>query len=106
MTDEEVAIKIYFTGVVWILSCDTRILLQRNKVLKRRETHKRATSSSTACAVPLPRWGRLKRPTNQNLKIQIGDIDEKKNAIHNTFLSDLMFYMGQFYAEPRGVGRD
>ena len=43
--------------------------MQRNKAHKRRENHKRATSSSTACAVPLPRWGRHKRPINQNLNL-------------------------------------
>ena len=51
MVDEEVAIKIYFTGVVWILSCGIRILLHLNKDHKRREALARATSSSTACAV-------------------------------------------------------
>jgi hypothetical protein len=75
-TDEEVAIKIYFTGVVWILFCGIRILLHRNKDHKRREALARATSSSTACAVPLPRWGRLKRPTNQNLKLLQIDIEK------------------------------
>ena len=67
MVDEEVAIGVYFTGILWILSCGIRILSHRNEALERRENHNRATSSSTACAVPLPRWGRLNRPTNQNL---------------------------------------
>ena len=92
MVDEEVAIRMYFTGVVWILSCDTRIHLQRNKAHKRRKTLERATSSSTTPWSPclaaarsrsgsntppacysLPsrrfatRWGRLNRPINCNL---------------------------------------
>jgi hypothetical protein len=52
VTDEEVAIKIYFTGVVWILSCGIRILLHRNKDHKRREALARATSSSTTFGGP------------------------------------------------------
>ena len=32
MVDEEVAIRIYFTGAVWILFCHTRILLHQNYV--------------------------------------------------------------------------
>ena len=68
MVDEEVAIKVFDTGILWILSCSIKILLQRNNVFKRREVLDRMPSSSTACAVPLPRWGRLNRPPNQNLK--------------------------------------
>ena len=42
----------YFTGAVWILSCDTKIPLQRNKAHKRRETLERAISSSTTSWSP------------------------------------------------------
>ena len=57
--DEEVAIRTRATGILWILSCSIKILLQRNNVFKRREVLGRMPSSSTAKAVPLPRWGRL-----------------------------------------------
>ena len=52
MVDEEVAIRMRAPGVSWILSCVTKILLQRNNVLKRCEVLERMPSSSTACAVP------------------------------------------------------
>jgi len=45
--DEEVAIRTRATGVSWILFCGIRILLQRNKVFKRREVLDRMPSSST-----------------------------------------------------------
>ena len=84
MVDEEVAIKVFDTGILWILSCSIKILLQRNNVFKRREVLDRMPSSSTANAVPLPRWGRLNTPTNQNLKI-LGD-DNIGVFWGNTFL--------------------
>ena len=73
MVDEEVAIKVFDTGILWILYCSIKILLQRNNVFKRREALDRMPSSSTANAVPLPRWGRLNTPINQNLKSVEGD---------------------------------
>ena len=68
MVDEEVAIRMCDTVVLWILSCGIRIPLHRNNAHKRHETLEKATSSSTAYAVPLPRWGRL---INCNLTIQL-----------------------------------
>ncbi len=67
--DEEVVIRMCATGVSWILFCGTRFLLRRNKVIRGRETFEKATSSSTATAVPLPRWGRLNTPINCNLSL-------------------------------------
>ena len=64
VVDEEVAIRTHATGISWILYCGIRILLQRNNVFKRREVLDRMPSSSTANAVPLPRWGRRNRPIN------------------------------------------
>ena len=85
VVDEEVAIRMYFTGAVWILSCDTRIPLQRNNAYKRRETLERATSSSTATAVPLPRWGRL---INSNLQIFEND-HKKMTHVGHFFISEI-----------------
>ncbi|MBE6647364.1 MAG: hypothetical protein E7611_07010 [Ruminococcaceae bacterium] len=47
VVDEEVAIKVFDTGILWILSCSIKILLQRNNVFKRREVLDRMPSSST-----------------------------------------------------------
>ena len=52
VTDEEVAIKIYFTGVVWILFVAQGFFLHRHEDHKRREALVRATSSSTTFGGP------------------------------------------------------
>jgi len=79
VVDEEVAIKVFDTGILWILSCSIKILLQRNNVFKRREVLDRMPSSSTANAVPLPRWGRLITPINQNLNLELCVLQGGKN---------------------------
>ena len=87
MVDEEVAIRTRATGVSWILYCGIMILLHRNKDHKRREALARATSSSTANAVPLPRWGRLfyksKFEMKKSLSLRVG-----------SFLCLFVFFVG------------
>ena len=81
MVDEEVAIKLCATVVPWILSCGTRILLQRNEVIRGREALEKATSSSTASGPPSP-LGKAKQTAKSKFEKQL---DLKTGEVCQTF---------------------